>query len=105
MPSFQVMSLTNQEYRKVRMYRGLKKGQSPPRAFSTLNTTTSDNQVSVSKDDCINVSIPSFWKHSTTAIFNIQITNLDLPLYHGQDPATLLQKAEKPRKTSSFRHV
>ena len=52
-------------------------------------------QVKVPAESRSDVSAHSFWKRGTTAMFDIQIVNLDVGSYLRMTPKKALAKAEK----------
>jgi hypothetical protein len=44
------------------------------------------------------IAVRGFWKRSTTAIFDVRITDTDAPSYRGTDPGKVLSKQEKEKK-------
>ena len=55
-------------------------------------------QVQVPAESRADVSAHGFWKRGTTAMFDIQIVNLDAGSYLHMTPGTALAKAEKEKK-------
>ena len=55
-------------------------------------------QVVVPAESRADVRAHGFWKRGTTAMFNIQIVNLDAGSYLRMTPAKALSKAEKEKK-------
>ena len=49
------------------------------------------------------VSTHGFWKRETTTMFDIRIANIDAGSYLRMTPEKSLEKAEKKRRTFTFR--
>ena len=60
-------------------------------------------QVEVPAESKVGISAQSFWKRGTTAMFDIQILNLNAGSYLCMTPEKAFAKAEKKIRTYTFR--